>query len=1398
MRIRGAAREGLEGESPDTPPLQPLYDLDQTFQLHSRPGANRVIYLDFDGHDGSTTSWGPSGVTPIGRAFDLDGNETTFNTTERQRIQYIWARVAEDYLQYDIDVTTEDPGVDALKKSGSGDQQYGVRVVIGGSNADWYGSGGGVAYLRSFDDGSDNPCWVFPKNLSNSEKNIAEASSHEAGHTLGLSHDGKAGGTTYYSGHANWAPIMGVAYSKEVSQWSKGEYADANQTQDDLALMLSYGAVYRADDHGNSTAAATPIVGANLSGWGIIETRNDVDFFSFESGAGPVSIAVNNAPRGPNLDIQISLYNAAGTLLTSVDDSALDATLNYTVPSQGTYYFAVDGVGTGSPITGYNDYSSLGQFTISGSVTADATWAPTVSGDFAWLSASSWAGGATPHAADAVARLNNNITGDQGVLVTVPTTLGGLVIGDANASHAFTVQTSGTGQLTFRTTHGNAWISKTTGAADVLSAALDLQTDLRITNVIVNDLTLSGPITGPGSITKHGAGRVILDGTNTHGGSLTIAEGVAVLGASAELSAVPEIDVLAGAILDASAAGGGWTLGGAQRLNGGGTITGAVVAVSGSRLAPGGPGMAGTLTLIGSLALNDGAVLEIDLAESTGVGGGTNDLVHVEGDLSLDGLVSVDVGSLDSEPVAGGSYILMTYSGGLLTGDAGNLAAPDAGDRNGYAFDTSIPGEIRVQVSGQSQSLVWQGDGSLNQWDVGGATNWLLDTNTDAFFRRDSVLFNSAGSTTPAVALAGSIEPGSVTVNSSLDYTFSGTGSISGDAVLTKQGSGSLTVNTANEYSGATLIQAGSLIVGNASALGDTNGATIISAGGGLDVNGLSLGDEPVSVAGAGPGNLGAIVNNSALSQQNALRQVTLTGTTTFGGVSRWDIRAKAALNLPASLTGNNFALLKQGANDVWLVDLGDTGLGAIFIYQGTLGFQGSTTMGTSATTLMVNPGATLGLWQLEDNPLDKPLVVNNATVTSESGRNVLTGQTTLAGTNTLSVGEAAVFELRGNVVGAGGITKTGAGILRLAGNNTFSGPVTVSSGTVRAGSGTALGSGAGATTISSGARLDVAAQNLGAEVINVSGNGISSRGAIINSLTTGQNNALRFVNLTGNTTFGGNGRWDIRANPSGHLNGAYNLTKTSDNTVWLVNLGTTQLKTVTINEGTLGFQGTTTMGDPAGTVSIVAGGTLGLYANAGNILNKVLSLSSGTLYNGNGANTFAGSGTLSSVNTIDVASGTTLILSGTLGGLGSFEKTSAGTLVFSGNNTFTGSSTHSAGAIQVGDGGATGALNCNLENNASLTFDRTADLTHNRIISGTGTLTKLGSNTLTLGGANSYSGSTTISAGTVRAGHAQALGSSAAGTTVADGAALDVNGLSLGEELVTVQGVGVDRRERL
>lgn len=136
------------------------------------------------------------------------GDGTPASTKSLQGIIDIWRAVSEDFSMFEVDVTTENPGLEALRKTTSTDTSYGIHVVIGPCKY-WRPDAGGVAYLGSFTWSTDTVVWAFTDNLGNgTPKYTWEAVSHEVGHSFNLYHDGVSGGSAYYSGHAGWAPIM--------------------------------------------------------------------------------------------------------------------------------------------------------------------------------------------------------------------------------------------------------------------------------------------------------------------------------------------------------------------------------------------------------------------------------------------------------------------------------------------------------------------------------------------------------------------------------------------------------------------------------------------------------------------------------------------------------------------------------------------------------------------------------------------------------------------------------------------------------------------------------------------------------------------------------------------------------------------------------------------------------------------------------------------------------------------------------------------------------------------------------------------------------------------------------------------------------------------------------------
>ncbi|HSU28859.1 MAG TPA: T9SS type A sorting domain-containing protein [Chitinophagaceae bacterium] len=331
--------------------------------LSSYPSANGVVFLDFDGHTVSGTSWNTSGPIVCG-ASGLNNSQ----------IQTVFDRIAEDYRPFDVNVTTDSTKYLAAPANKR------IRVIVTVSSS-WYGSAGGVAFVGSFTWGDDTPCFVFSALLNYNVKNIAEAAAHEAGHTLGLYHqatyDANCIKTSDYNygtgtGEIGWAPIMGVGYGQNFTLWNNGPNSfGCNSLQSDLTVLTtSNGFTYRTDDHASTFGGATTASFANneFNVSGIVERNTDQDMIkfvqptvgSFQLSAVPYNVGTNNS--GSDLDMQVTLYNSSQTQLNVYNPGALLSSVIDTTLMPGTYYLKIEGKGNlYAP-----NYASLGSYSLHG------------------------------------------------------------------------------------------------------------------------------------------------------------------------------------------------------------------------------------------------------------------------------------------------------------------------------------------------------------------------------------------------------------------------------------------------------------------------------------------------------------------------------------------------------------------------------------------------------------------------------------------------------------------------------------------------------------------------------------------------------------------------------------------------------------------------------------------------------------------------------------------------------------------------------------------------------------------------------------------------------------------------------------------------------------------------
>ena len=455
----------------------------------------------------------------------------------------------------------------------------------------------------------------------------------------------------------------------------------------------------------------------------------------------------------------------------------------------------------------------------------------------------------------------------------------------------------------------------------------------------------------------------------------------------------------------------------------------------------GGGSLGGSGVTTGALILNPGAGLSVDPGAS---GAFTAGAVTVAGS-------PINV-SFAAIPANNADVLVLSATGGF-TGSAANFRAANL--RGGVFFYANSNKELHYSATGVPASVVWQGNNPSNPtiWDVVTTTNWSNNGIPDLFYAGDNVLCDNTGSTNVLNIQGTSLLAGSITVNSTNDYVINGV--IAGSATLTKGGTGTLLLTNNNTYSGLTLITNGVVNIQPSGALGSTAAGTVIAGKGTLDVgtgafyaDKVNLGAEALTISGNGFGGNGAIVNSSlTASQINAVQQVVLAGSASIGGSMRWDMRgAGNAMDMQSTNT-----LTKTGGNQISLVATIINNPGNLVVNSGILSIETQASLnGSSANTLTVNNGGTVGFWSLQ-NPGLWTLVLNGgSTVLGEAGSaaNHWGGPVVLNGATTFNASGGNLY-FDAEISGSGSIVKSGSLSASLTASNSYSGNTTVNAGTL-------------------------------------------------------------------------------------------------------------------------------------------------------------------------------------------------------------------------------------------------------------------------------------------------------------------------------------------------------------
>jgi fibronectin-binding autotransporter adhesin len=666
-------------------------------------------------------------------------------------------------------------------------------------------------------------------------------------------------------------------------------------------------------------------------------------------------------------------------------------------------------------------------------------------------------------------------------------------------------------------------------------------------------LTLSGLINGSGTMTKNGAGTLILVGNNTYSGGTIINQGTIELSTNTSTSrlgtggltlngtstldlrgvstAIDSLDGDAGTTITNNFSGAGQTLS-IGNSDGGGVFQGTLQNGSGGLvLTKNGAGvieLSGTNTYTGITTISNGMLAlgnpggtNLGLPGGIGTTGGTSHL-------RLDGGV---IGASGTFSRGLGASSVTTVDLGLSTGSHSGFAG--FGTTAGF----NAANNLTVNLGGSSVAVTW----GNNSGGTGGTANFLGSGDTLAlgnagangtvtFQNPLSLNTNTSGNTSRTVQ----VDRSTVAGTNDIDAILSGV--ISGGNDLIKTGAGTLQLSNTNTYGGATTINAGILnaaVFANGlsnSSLGSSSNvaANLIFGGGTLQYTGstaastdrlFTIGDTSGNTAtldasGSGVGTL-SFTNGGAIAFGNtSAHTLNLTGTNT-------------GINTLSASIGNNTgatSLTKSGGG-TWVLSGNSTYTGGTIVSQGLLQLSSSTALGSTSGQLTVNGGVL--------NLNGQTIGVGNLT---GSGGNIWnngpSGQVTFTIGNGNGTGgnyQGAIADNNGAGTGTVALTKTGTGTITLSAANTYTGNTTVSGGSLFIngstasgsavtvnGSGTILGGNgtiAGSVTVNAGANLSpgasantIAQVSTGALTLNSSSNlniGITGAGGTGNAGST-------------------------------------------------------------------------------------------------------------------------------------------------------------------------------------------------------------------------------------------------------------------------------------------------------
>jgi fibronectin-binding autotransporter adhesin len=860
------------------------------------------------------------------------------------------------------------------------------------------------------------------------------------------------------------------------------------------------------------------------------------------------------------------------------------------------------------------------------------------------------------------------------------------------------------------------------------NGTVDFQNGVNLTNaartIEVNngtaavDAIMSGVIastTTAGALVKNGAGTLALTAANTYTGTTTINAGTLQIGNNTATGTLGtgNVTVAAGANL-AFDRNNAYTV--ANLISGGGTVT-----QQGT----------GTTTLTGANGYSGGTFLNAGILSVSSNG----NLGAPAGPLTFNGGVL---------QVTGTSFNSLSRT---IDWQAGGGGFDIASAANTLTVTSSIVGTGPLEKRGAG-TLVFTADNAVGNTTIsagtlqlgsGGTTGWLTT----------SLLTNN----------------GTLAFNRSDNATFGGL--ISGTGAVNQIGGGVTTLTGNNTYAGATNVNAGTLLI-NGNQSGAT-GPTTVASGATLGGTGTIGGSVTVANGGhlspGGPGNA-----SGALTIQQTLGL-------SSGSLLDFNFGQANAPGNPANdLVNVGGGVTLDGTLNVSLSPSGTfaPGLYRVMNYSGGLNNQGldigSVPPGVNAANLFVQTsvpgqvnlintaGLTLQYWDGAAGPKNDGIIQGGHGVWQANAPTANDNWTIVDGTPNAPFSDGA-FAIFGGTAGTVNVDSVTFGQVRAAGMQFTADGYLIQGDPIQLDDPNAVG-GSAVIRVDPGMTAIIASQLTGdVELIKfdsgtliLSGNNSYTGGTRIESGTLQVSSNANLGDFAGALTFAGGTLHTTASFQTGR-----NVNMLTTGTIL------TDAATALTLSGNLSGAGSLTK-DGAGDLIII-----GNAAYTGGT-----TITAGTLQIGNGNTTGTITGPIVNNSVLAFNRAGVITVPGEISGSGAVNQIGPGTTIFTGDNTYTGLTTISAGTLQLGDGGTTGSVVGDIVNNSVLTFNRAGTLSMPGLISGTGVVNQNGPGVTILSNNNSYTGTTTVTAGTLLVNGNQ---SAATGPTFVNGGTLGGSG---------------------